>query len=116
LIEHGRIQTTDPKAKSLRSVVEKLITLGKAGTLHARRQVYSQLGGAGKHPRDGKGPHRVQRTVESLFGDLATRFKDRPGGYTRVVKLGNRHGDAAPMSIIEFVDYVPGETGERAEE
>jgi large subunit ribosomal protein L17 len=116
LIEHGRIQTTDPKAKSLRGVVERLVTLGKKGTLTAKRQVYAQLGGAGKHPRDGLGPHRVQRTVEVLFGDLAARFKDRPGGYTRVVKLGNRHGDAAPMSIIEFVDFVPGERAEKTEE
>ena|SRR5688572_2420697 len=108
LIENGRIKTTDAKAKSLRSVAEKLVTLGKKGTLAARRQVYAQLGGAGKHPRDGEGPHRVQRTVETLFGDLATRFKERPGGYTRIVKVGNRHGDAAPMSIIEFVDYEPG--------
>jgi large subunit ribosomal protein L17 len=116
LIENGRIKTTDAKAKSLRSVAEKLVTLGKKGTLDAKRQVYSQLGGAGKHPRDGMGPHRVARTVDVLFGDLATRFKDRPGGYTRVVKIGNRHGDAAPMSIIEFVDYVPGQAKETAEE
>jgi len=116
LIEHGRITTTDAKAKSLRSVAEKLVTLGKRGTLDARRQVYAQLGGAGKHPRDGKGPHRVQRTVEVLFGDLASRFKDRPGGYTRVVKVGNRHGDAAPMSIIEFVDFEPGKATEEKTE
>ena len=111
LIENGRIKTTDAKAKSLRSVAEKLVTLGKQGTLAARRQVYAQLGGAGKHPRNGEGPHRVQRTVETLFGDLATRFKERPGGYTRIIKVGNRHGDAAPMSIIEFVDYEPGQAG-----
>ena len=116
LIEHGRIKTTDPKAKSLRSVVEKLVTLGKKGTLAAKRQVYAQLGGAGKHPRDGMGPHRVQRTVETLFGDLATRFKERPGGYTRVVKIGPRHGDCAPMSIIEFVDYEPGQAEAKTEE
>jgi large subunit ribosomal protein L17 len=115
LIENGRIKTTDAKAKSLRSVAEKLVTLGKQGTLAARRQVYAQLGGAGKHPRDGQGPHRVQRTVEALFGDLASRFKERPGGYTRIVKVGNRHGDAAPMSIIEFVDYVPGQAAETEE-
>jgi large subunit ribosomal protein L17 len=116
LIENGRIKTTDAKAKSLRSVAEKLVTLGKKGTLDARRQVYSQLGGAGKHPRDGKGPHRVQRTVEVLFGDLASRFKDRPGGYTRIVKVGPRHGDSAPMSIIEFVDYEPGQAEAKSEE
>ncbi len=109
LIENGRIKTTDAKAKSLRSVAEKLVTLGKKGTLDARRQVFAQLGGAGKHPRDGMGPHRVHRTVDALFGDLASRFKDRPGGYTRVVKIGVRHGDAAPMSIIEFVDFEPGQ-------
>ena len=115
LIENGRIKTTDAKAKSLRGIAEKLVTLGKKGTLDARRQVYAQLGGAGKHPRDGMGPHRVQRTVETLFGDLATRFKERPGGYTRVVKIGPRHGDCAPMSIIEFVDYEPGQA-EKSEE
>lgn len=112
LVESGRIKTTEAKAKDLRSVAEKLVTLGKKGTLEARRQVYAQLGGAGKHNRAGLGPHRVQRTVEALFGDLAERFKDRAGGYTRIVKLGPRHGDAAPMSIIEFVDYEPPEASE----
>lgn len=112
LVESGRIKTTEAKAKDLRSVAEKLVTLGKKGTLEARRQVYAQLGGAGKHGRAGLGPHRVQRTVEALFGDLAERFKDRAGGYTRIVKLGPRHGDAAPMSIIEFVDYEPPEASD----
>jgi large subunit ribosomal protein L17 len=110
LLENGRITTTDAKAKTLRSTAEKLITLGKRGTLDARRLAYAELGGAGKHPRPGEGPHRVQRVVSALFGDLAQRMKDRKGGYTRIVKLSTpRHGDAAPMSIIELVDYEPPE-------
>ena len=106
LIESGRIKTTDAKAKELRRVAEKLVTLAKKGTLDAKRRAFAQLGGAGKHSRI-DGPSRVERSVDSLFGQLAEQFKDRPGGYTRVLKLGNRHGDNAPMSIIEFVGYEP---------
>ncbi len=102
LIEHGRIRTTDAKAKALRRVTEKLVTLGKKGTLGARRQAYASLGS--------------DLAVGQLFGDLAERFKDRPGGYTRVLKLGPRPGDDAPMSIIEFVDYEPGRDETEAEE
>ncbi len=108
LIEAGRIKTTDAKAKDLRRVVEKLVTEGKDGSLHARRRVYSQLGQAGKHKRQpGAEASRVSNVVGVLFSDLAERFKERPGGYTRIVKIGNRKGDNAPLSIIEFVDYEP---------
>ena len=90
LIEHEQINTTLPKAKELRPYVEKLITLGKAGTLHARRQASAQL--------------QSEEKAKRLFDILAPRFKARAGGYTRVVKAGFRYGDAAPMAIIEFVD------------
>ena len=113
LIESGRIKTTDAKAKDLRRVVEKLVTEGKAGSLQARRRVYAQLGQGGKHTKlIGGEPSRVDRVVGVLFDDLATRFKDRPGGYTRIIKLGNRKGDNAPVSFIEFVDYEPPEASE----
>ena len=108
LVESGRIRTTDAKAKELRRVVEGLVTEGKAGTLAARRRVYAQLGGAGKHRRDGREPNRVARCVDLLFGELAERMKERPGGYTRVLKLGPRKGDNAPMAFIEFVDFEAG--------
>lgn len=113
LIESGRIKTTDAKAKDLRRVVEKLVTEGKDGSLAARRRVYSQLGQGGKHKKPlGGGPNRVDRAVGALFDDLASRFKDRPGGYTRIIKLGNRKGDNAPVSFIEFVDYEPPQAAE----
>ena len=93
LIEHERIETTLPKAKELRRVVEKLITKGKDGTLSQRRLAFSYL--------------RSDTAVKKLFGDLATRFKDRSGGYTRILKVASpRHGDAATVAVIEFVDYV----------
>lgn len=93
LIENERIQTTLPKAKELRRIVEKLITKGKKGDLHNRRQVYNFL--------------RSDASVTKLFGDIAPRFKDRKGGYTRILKLADtRNGDAASMAVIEFVDYV----------
>src|SRR6201996_6353711 len=90
LIKHEQITTTLPKAKDLRPVAEKLITLGKRGDLHARRQVMAVL-----HDADLTG---------KLFGALAERYKGRQGGYTRVLKAGFRYGDNAPMAIIEFVD------------
>lgn len=90
LIKHEQITTTLPKAKELRPVVEKLITLGKRGDLHARRQAYSQL------------PDRAM--VAKLFDELAERYADRNGGYTRVIRANFRYGDAAPMAVIEFVD------------
>jgi len=90
LIKHEQITTTLPKAKELRPVAEKLITLGKRGGLHARRQVYNQL--------------RDETIVAKLFSSLADRYKTRSGGYTRVLKAGMRHGDAADMAVIELVD------------
>ena len=90
LIKHEQITTTLPKATELRPVAEKLITLGKRGGLHAKRQAFNQL--------------RDETMVAKLFDALATRYKVRAGGYTRVLKAGMRHGDAADMAIIEFVD------------
>ena len=90
LIKHEQIKTTLPKAKELRSVVDKLITLGKRGDLHARRQAAAQL------PDDA--------IVVKLFDALAERYADRQGGYTRVLKAGHRHGDAADMAVIELID------------
>ena len=90
LFRHERIETTDAKAKALRSFAEKLITLAKRGDLHARRQAAAQI-----QDRD---------TLKKLFSELAERFQDRPGGYTRVLKLENRTGDNSPMALIELVD------------
>ena len=90
LIKHEQIITTLPKAKDLRPVVEKLVTLAKRGDLHARRQAVAEL-------RD---PPRVKK----LFEVLGPRYKDRNGGYTRVLKAGYRYGDSAPVGVIEFVD------------
>jgi large subunit ribosomal protein L17 len=93
LIEHGRIRTTEAKAKEVRPIVEKMITLGKRGDVHAHRQAVAFL--------------RSKPVAHKLFAEVAPRFADREGGYTRVVKLGPRHGDAAPMAYLELVDYVP---------
>jgi large subunit ribosomal protein L17 len=90
LIEHEQIKTTLPKAKDLRRIVEKLITLGKRGDLHARRQAAAAL--------------KQDMYVVKLFDILGPRYKDRQGGYVRVLKAGFRYGDMAPMAIIEFVD------------
>ena len=90
LIAHEQITTTLPKAKELRRIADRMITLGKKGELHQRRQAMSFL--------------RDDAAVAKLFGALAERYKDRPGGYTRVMKAGFRYGDMAPMAIIEFVD------------
>jgi large subunit ribosomal protein L17 len=90
LIKHEQIVTTLPKAKDLRPIVEKLVTLGKRGDLHARRQAIAQL--------------QDEKIVTKLFDVLASRYKDRQGGYTRVLKAGFRHGDSAPIGVIEFVD------------
>lgn len=90
LIKHEQITTTLPKAKALRPVAEKLITLGKRGGLHARRQAYAQL--------------RDDVIVAKLFGPLADRYKSRPGGYTRVLKAGFRYGDMASMAVIELIE------------
>lgn len=90
LIKHEQISTTLPKAKDLRPVVEKLITLGKKGGLSARRQAIAELGDV--------------KLVDKLFTTIAERYKTRAGGYTRVLKAGFRYGDNAPMAIIELVD------------
>ncbi|MCU4654075.1 50S ribosomal protein L17 [Roseibacterium sp. SDUM158016] len=93
LIEHEQIKTTLPKAKELRPVVEKLITLAKRGDLHARRQAAAQL--------------KQDAHVAKLFEVLGPRYAERQGGYVRVLKAGFRYGDMAPMAIIEFVDRDP---------
>jgi large subunit ribosomal protein L17 len=90
LIEHEQITTTLPKAKDLRPVVEKLITLGKRGDLHARRQAIAEI--------------RHLPTVRKLFDVIGPRYADRNGGYTRIMKAGFRYGDAAPVAVIELVD------------
>ncbi|PPB80402.1 large subunit ribosomal protein L17 [Albidovulum inexpectatum] len=97
LIEHEQIKTTLPKAKELRPIVEKLITLAKRGDLHARRLAAAQL--------------REERHVKRLFEVLGPRFKDRQGGYVRILKAGFRYGDMAPMAIIEFVERDPSAKG-----
>lgn len=93
LLEHEQITTTVPKAKELKRVVDQMITLGKRGTLHARRQAFAVL--------------RDDALVSKLFGNLAERYKTRNGGYTRVLRAGFRYGDAAPMAVIELVDRDP---------
>ena len=93
LIEHGRIKTTEAKAKEVRPIVEQMITLGKRGDVSAQRQAVAFL--------------RSKPIAHRLFSEIAPRFADRAGGYTRVVKLGPRQGDAAQMAYLELVDYVP---------
>ena len=90
IIKHEQIITTLPKAKTMKPIIDKLITLGKKGNLHARRQAFSQL--------------RDNKMVSKLFGDLATRYTERQGGYSRVLKAGYRYGDAAAMAVLELVD------------
>ena len=90
LIKHEQIVTTLPKAKELRPIVEKLVTLGKKGSLHARRQAISQIGSA--------------ELVAKLFSAIAPRYVNRNGGYIRIMKAGFRHGDNAPLAVVEFVD------------
>jgi large subunit ribosomal protein L17 len=97
LIEHGRIKTTEAKAKEVRPIVEEMITLGKRGDVAAHRQAVSFL--------------RSKEIAHILFSEVAPRFADRPGGYTRIVKIGPRQGDAAPMAYLELVDYVPRAAG-----
>ena len=98
LLKHEQIKTTLPKAKDLRRVVDRLITLGKRGNLHARRQALTVL--------------RDTSITAKLFDELAERYKDRPGGYTRVLKAGFRYGDMAPMAVIELVDRDPAAKGQ----
>jgi large subunit ribosomal protein L17 len=98
LIKHEQIKTTLPKAKDLRPIVEKLITMGKHGGLANRRRAYAML--------------RDDVIVSKLFGAIAERYSGRSGGYTRVLKAGFRYGDAAPMAVIEFVDRDPAAKGQ----
>ena len=94
LIEHGRIRTTETKAKAVRPVAEKMITLGRDGSIHARRQALAFL--------------RSQEIVHLLFSEVAPRFKDRPGGYTRIVRLGTKRlGDKGDKCFLELVNHVP---------
>jgi large subunit ribosomal protein L17 len=94
LLEHERIETTHAKARELRRVADRMITLGKRGDLHARRRALSVV--------------RSREVTAKVFGELAERYRERPGGYTRVLKLRRRAGDGAPMSIIELVDGAAG--------
>jgi large subunit ribosomal protein L17 len=93
VIEYGRIRTTEAKAKEVRPIVEEMITLGKRGDVAAHRQAVAFL--------------RSKPVAHKLFADVAPRFVDRSGGYTRIVRIGPRQGDAAPMAYLELVDYVP---------
>jgi len=93
ILTHEQIKTTLPKAKEMRSIADKMITLGKRGDLHARRQAFAYL--------------RDDAAVKKLFSVLAERYKERSGGYTRVLKAGFRYGDAAPMAYLELVDRDP---------
>jgi large subunit ribosomal protein L17 len=102
LIEHGRIKTTVAKAKAVRPVAEQMITLGRRGDLHARRQAMAFL--------------RSQEVVHKLFAEVAPRFKERPGGYSRIIRLGPRQGDSAEMAYLELVDFSPEEQAEEKAE
>ena len=93
LIEHGRIRTTKAKAKAVKPIAEQMITLGRRGDIHARRQAIAYL--------------RSQDVVHKLFSEVGPRFADRPGGYSRIVRLGPRQGDAAEMVYLELVDHQP---------
>ncbi len=102
LLTHGRIETTEAKARALRPYTEKLITLAKRGDLHARRQALSKL--------------RYRPIVDRLFDGIASACSDRAGGYTRIVKTGFRAGDAAPMAVVELVDEITVASEEVVEE
>ncbi|MEJ2691165.1 MAG: 50S ribosomal protein L17 [Deltaproteobacteria bacterium] len=101
LLDHERIVTTVVKAKEIRRVAEKLITLGKRGDLHARRQALSFI--------------RDKAVVAKLFGKLRDDYQERGGGYTRIIRTGNRIGDAAPMAILELVNFTEGGAAEKTE-
>lgn len=104
LLQHEAIETTDAKAKELRRWADRMVTLGKRGTLHARRQALAFV--------------RRREVVAKLFDDIAARFSERPGGYTRITKLGDRQGDHAPMSLIELTergDQARGEAEKKRE-
>jgi len=98
LIEHGRIRTTEAKAKAVKPIAERMITLGRRGDVAAHRQAVAYL--------------RSKDVVHKLFSEVAPRFADRPGGYSRIVKLGPRQGDSADMVYLELVDHVPGAVSE----
>lgn len=100
-LDRERIETTDAKAKELRRIADRMITLGKRGSLHARRQALSVI--------------RSREVTAKVFDELADRFRGRPGGYTRVLKVRRRAGDAAPMSIIELVEGEALEVAKKAE-
>ncbi len=105
LLEHERIVTTVPKAKETRRIAEKMITLGKRGDLHSRRQAMTYI--------------RSKVIVNKLFDEIVEQYADRQGGYTRIIRTGNRYGDAAPMAIVELVGYedsVQQEVEENADE
>lgn len=102
LIQHGRIKTTVAKAKAVRPVAEQMITLGRRGDLHARRQAMAFL--------------RSQEVVHKLFAEVAPRFRERPGGYSRIVRLGQRPGDAAELAYLELVDFSAEEQAEEKAE
>src|SRR3954469_14332627 len=102
LIVHGRIKTTVTKAKAVKPIAEKMITLGRRGDIHARRQATAFL--------------RSQDVVHKLFSEVAPRFKDRPGGYSRIIKIGPRPGDAAEMAYLELVDFSAEEQAEEKAE
>lgn len=104
LIQHGRIKTTEAKAKSLRPYIERLVTRARVDNVHNRRIVARTLRMHDKATAKANGEKTI---IQRLFEDIAPRFVDRPGGYTRIVKLGHRPGDAAPVVFIEWVDYVP---------
>jgi large subunit ribosomal protein L17 len=102
LIEHGRIKTTVAKAKAVRPVAEQMITLGRRGDIHARRQAMAFL--------------RSQEVVHKLFAEVAPRFRERPGGYSRIVRIGPRPGDSAEMAYLELVDFSAEEQAEEKAE
>jgi large subunit ribosomal protein L17 len=102
LIQHGRIKTTVTKAKAVRPIAEQMITLGRRGDLHARRQAMAYL--------------RSQEVVHRLFAEVAPRFAGRPGGYSRIVRIGPRPGDAAEMAFLELVDFSAEEQAEEKAE
>jgi large subunit ribosomal protein L17 len=108
LIQHGAIRTTAPKAKELRGFVEKIITIAKRGTLHARRMVIAEMGD--RAMTDNAGEFLDKSVVQKLFDEVAPRYADRPGGYTRIIRLDEtRIGDAGSQVILQLVEEGPGE-------
>jgi len=96
VLTNGRVQTTEAKAKEVRGLIDRIITWGKRGDLHARRLAARQV--------------RSRTVVKKIFDELAPRYRDRPGGYTRIMKMGFRHGDNAPVVLMELVDHPASET------